>query len=402
MSLTRDVLQDIERELLSSDEQESLFALGFVVSNIDEEKREMLAYVDQMNILSTSVKPIVVMNLDCNLACTYCFEGTRKGKHFLSKETANDLIGFIDKQLTGKKEINPTYYGGEPLLSADMIAYISERLRALADKRGAKYEFRMITNGTLLSRRVVERLKPLGLRSASVTLDGPREVHDSFRPFKSGGGSFDTIVHNLQDACGLIDVHVGGNYTQGNYRDFPRLLDYLLEAGLGPDRIFSVDFSPVFQEASEFVPDFHGGCATVNEPWIAEAGTFLRQEILSRGFRTPDIEPTVCMVERHDHFVVNWDGELYKCPSLIGRKEFCVGTIRSGQHDYRKTHNLGNWKNEECLGCCYLPLCFGGCRYMELLRKGSMQGVDCKREYFDKALQALVMQDIIQEKGVRP
>ena len=398
VSLAREVLQDIERDALSADERESLSALGFHVASIDGEKREMLAYIDQMNELSRSLEPIVVMNLDCNLACTYCFEGTRKGRHFLSEGTANDLLGFIDEQLIGKNEVIPTFYGGEPLLSADMVALISERLRALADARGARYEFRMITNGTLLTRRVAERLKPLGLRTVSVTLDGPRQVHDSFRPFRSGAGSFDTIVHNLREVCGLIEVHVGGNYTRENYREFPRLLDHLLECGLGPDRISSVEFSPVFQEALEFVPDFHGGCATVNEPWIAEAATFLRQEVIARGFQTSDIEPAVCMIERRDHLVVNWDGELYKCPSLIGRKEFCAGTARSGVRDHRESHNLGNWKNDECLGCCYLPLCFGGCRFMKLLREGTMQGIDCKREYFDKALQTLVLQDMRRGK----
>lgn len=388
----------MERNALAPDEQESLFVLGFLVTSIEAEKREMLAYIDLMNANSTLLRPTVVMNLDCNLACSYCFEGTRKGKHYLSKETADELIGFVEKHLSGKKEIIPTFYGGEPLLSQDMIGYLSERMRELADARGARYEFRMITNGTLLTRSVAERLKHLGLCSVSVTLDGPREVHDSFRPFKSGTGSLDRIIRNLQDLCGLIDVHVGGNYTRGNYREFPRVLDYLTAAGLGPDRISSVEFSPVFQEVREFVPDFQGGCATTNEPWIAGAGAFLRQEILSRGFKTPDIEPCVCMVERHDHVVVNWDGRLYKCPSFIGRKEFSIGTLRSGMLEYHESHNLGNWKNEECLGCCYLPLCFGGCRYFKHLREGTMQGVDCRKEYFDQVLPALVMQDVVREQ----
>ena len=399
VTLSRDVLRDIERNVLASDEQASLVDLGFLVTNTDAEKREMLAYIDQMNAQSTSLRPIVVLNLDCNLACTYCFEGTRKGKHFLSRETADDLVGFIDQQLIGKNEIIPTFYGGEPLLSTDMIAYISEQLRELSDARGAAYEFRMITNGTLLTRRAAERLKSLGLRSVNVTLDGPREIHDSFRPFRSGTGSFDTIVRNLHDVCGLIDVHVGGNYLQGNYQEFPRMLDHLTESGLGPDRISSVEFSPVFQESREFVPDFHGGCATTNEPWIAQAGAFLRQEILSRGFRNSDIEPTVCMVERFDRYVVNWDGDLYKCPNFLGRKEFCIGTLRSGRRAYNESHDLGNWKNDRCLGCCYLPLCFGGCRYFRHLRQGTMQGVDCRKEYFDMALRPLVMQDVLREQA---
>jgi uncharacterized protein len=197
----------------------------------------------------------------------------------------------------------------------------------------------------------------------------------------------------------LIDVEVGGNFTQTNYRAFPGLLDVLIESGLGPDRISSLSFYPVFNEGEKFSPDFHGGCSSVNEPWLVEAGTFLRGEVLSRGFSTGEVQPSVCMMERQDHLVVNWDGGLYKCPGLIGRKEFCAGTVKTGMRDYAMTHNLGSWKNEGCLACSYLPLCFGGCRYMKLMRDGTMQGIDCKREYFDNTLQALVLQDVKYQKA---
>jgi uncharacterized protein len=91
---------------------------------------------------------------------------------------------------------------------------------------------------------------------------------------------------------------------------------------------------------------------------------------------------------------VNYDGEIYKCPGLIGRKEFSAGDISTGIKDYRKSHHIDNWKNDECLECAYLPLCFGGCRYMKLVRDGEMNGVDCRREFFDASLESLVRQDI--------
>jgi len=400
VALTRDALKDLERNALPVEEKENLAALGLIVRSTDEEKREMLAYVDEMNKLNASIRPVVVMNLDCNLACAYCFEGTRKGKYYLSEETSEDLVTFIDKQLPGKNEICPTFYGGEPLLNAEMIASISERLRSLADRRGAAYAFTMITNGTLLTRHTAERLKCLGLRNVTVTLDGPPEVHDSSRPFKSGSGSFDTIVRNLRDVCDLIEVNIGGNYTRENYRVFPRLFDALLNEGLGPRCVSSVEFSPVFNETTEFVPHFRGGCASTNEAWIAEAGVFLRQEILSRGYRTPAMQPAVCMIEWRDRFVVNWDGGLYKCPNLIGRKNYCMGSVKSGILDYNVIHNLGNWKNESCLSCCYLPLCFGGCRFMNLTNRGAAEGVDCKKDFFDRCLEALVLQEMIYPNTV--
>lgn len=100
------------------------------------------------------------------------------------------------------------------------------------------------------------------------------------------------------------------------------------------------------------------------------------------------------MVEYRDKMFINYDGGIYKCSGLIGREEFKAGDLNSGLKDYRSTHNLDNWKNEECLDCAYLPLCFGGCRYMKLVRDGNMAGVDCKKPFWDAMLEAMVKQDI--------
>lgn len=394
VSLRRDILDDIERNTLPLDEQERLFELGFLVSSHEDERNEMLAYVDRMNETSGIFNATVVMNLDCNLACPYCFEGTRKGDHYLSEDTADDFVRFMSDRLDRGTEPHITFYGGEPLLHAAMLARIAERLRNAASARGSSYGFSLVTNGTLLTRANVGRLKPYGLKYASVTLDGPRELHDTSRPFKSGRASYNTIIRNLQEVRELIELRIGGNYTKENYHEFPGLLDHLIESGLGPDRIGPVCFSPVFNEESRFNPDFRGGCLNMNEPWIAEAGLFLRRAILARGFRTDEVLPSVCMLERTDHLIVNWDGGLYKCTGLIGRPDFCIGTLKTGIRDHAAMHELGNWKNEVCLACAYLPLCFGGCRYFKLIREGALRGVDCKKEYFDRALEQLVLQDL--------
>lgn len=52
------------------------------------------------------------------------------------------------------------------------------------------------------------------------------------------------------------------------------------------------------------------------------------------------------------------------------------------------------WKCEECLDCPYLPLCFGGCRFLQRLQTGAIDGIDCRREYLDAALEKIVRQDI--------
>ena len=235
------LISDIENQQLSEEEQTSLRELGFLVDDIEGERSEMLAHMEELNALNKSFYAKVIMNLDCNLACKYCFEGTRKGKLYMTRDTADLLVGFIEKNLApDREEINVTFYGGEPLLSSGLIRHISERLNTVAASNGLKYGFMLITNGTLLTPKIVNKLKPLGLRGASVTLDGPADVHDIFRPFASGSGSFDAIFGNLRDVCGMTSIQVGGNYTQDNYMEFPRLLDYFIDNNLTPDRLSDV------------------------------------------------------------------------------------------------------------------------------------------------------------------
>ncbi len=381
---------------LSVDERDELISQGFLVESEDAEKKDLLSFLDDVNQKNKKLDVTVVLNLDCNLACKYCFEGKRKGGFYMSRETADRLMKFVRNRLTPEiMEIRVVFYGGEPLLSLDLIEYISERLGTIAGEKGLKFSFGLITNGTLLTVKNVERLKTFGLNSASVTVDGPKAVHDICRPYKSGKGSFDVIVNNLKDVCGLINVVIGGNFLQENYRRFPYLLDLLINHGITPDRVDLVKFDPVSKETNEFAPpDFHDGCESINEPWLFDAGLFLREEILKRGYKTVPITPAVCMIELKNNIVVNYDGSLYKCSGMIGREKCRVGSLKDGISDYKKSHSLDNWKNEECLACAYLPLCFGGCRYSRLISAGNMNGVDCKKPYFDACLEALVKQDI--------
>lgn len=377
-------------------DQDCLVRLGFLVPDTAAERQDMANALAEANRRQRAFSAIVVLNLDCNLDCTYCFEGGMKGKSYMSRDTAGLLADYVEReQMNRGRGVKLSFYGGEPLMSTDLIVSLSERLRAAASARGVAYSFGLVTNGTLLTAQIVAELLPLGLMGAKVTLDGPREIHDQFRPFVSGRGSFDRIIENMKEVCDAITVQVGGNYTRENYREFPRLLDVLLREGLTPGRISLIKFDPVTKSGGEYPrPEFNDGCISVDEPWLAEASLFLREEILKRGYRTPRVAPAPCMIESPDNLVVNYDGAVYKCPAFLGWRDMAVGDVQTGIRDYAVSHNLDVWKKEECLDCAYLPLCFGGCRFMKVLRDGEISGVDCRKAFLDETLEAFVRQDL--------
>ncbi len=390
------LLAKIKEGSLSPSDRDSLARLGFLVADSAAEKSEMREALAEANRRRRLFKAIVVLNMDCNLACTYCYEAGLKGRHYMSGETARLLAELVEHyHITHGKGVKLTFHGGEPLMSVGLVTSLAERLQAAAAVQGVEFSFNMVTNGTLLTRPTVEELIPLGLTGAKVTLDGPRENHNSFRPFLSGKGSFDTIVGNMKEVCDLITLQVGGNYTADNYRQFPKLLDFLLEEGLTPGRISLIRFDPVVKSGGHYpLPEFNEGCASTDEPWLAETGVYLREEILKRGFHTPRIGPSICMIEGDDELVVNYDGTLFKCPAFLGWPEMAVGDLRTGIRDYAVSHNLGVWKKDECLDCAYLPLCFGGCRFLKLLRDGRIDDVDCRKAFLDRTLESCVRQDL--------
>jgi len=136
------------------------------------------------------------------------------------------------------------------------------------------------------------------------------------------------------------------------------------------------------------------GCNTMNEPWVMDASAFLREEILKRGFKQSEIGPSFCMIESNNSWVVNYDGKLYKCPGFIEMKGYSAGDVKNGPIDYSSIYRADFWKNDECLECAYLPLCFGGCRLAKFVTCEKIDSPDCQKNFFDACLETLIKQDI--------
>jgi uncharacterized protein len=387
---------------LPDEERETLTRIGILTPDRSAE-REWLRTIFDTPRINTPFSAIVVLNLDCNLACPYCYEDDYRGTQYMSVETAALLVETICRDRIGKgQQVRLTFYGGEPLLSLNLIRAIAMPLRETAQKAGVAFSFSLVTNGTLLNRSCAEELVALGLSGAKITIDGPTELHNRSRPYISGRGSYDAIVRNVRDIFDIVPLQLGGNFTRDNYRDFPRMLDDLLDRGIDPARIGTVLFAPVVPKAGKRdLTDFNTGCTCSYEPWLMEAGVWLREETLKRGFPAPKPKLSACMVELEHELVINVDGSFYKCPAFMAYPELRIGSLAEGISDYRESHNMDLWKTDECLECAYLPICFGGCRQLTLLRNGTIDEVDCRREYYNTVLERVIRQDLEYQRTKR-
>lgn len=380
---------------LSDRELATFTRLGVLVPSREAEQESLRNTFATLEVASRRFEVTATLTLECNLACPYCFEDPFRGKLVMTDATADLLVARLVERMASGLDVLVDFYGGEALVRLELLRRIAGQLQEAALRHGVTFTFNLFSNGVLLTRPTVETLLPLGLQAVRTTLDGPPDIHNRQRPFVSGRGSFDTILANLAAVHDIVPLKIGGNYSRDTYRRFPELLDHLLIAGVNPAKLRDVSFAAIMPKADGTGLGDHGmTCACTAEPWATEAHLFLRGEIIRRGFPTDRLGPGACMIEFEKDWVVNYNGDIYKCPVFMGDESLRIGTLADGTTDYRQSHNLDLWKNDECLACAYLPLCFGGCRFFSKLKTGGFDAVDCRRPMLDASLEQLVLQDL--------
>ncbi|MCH5297928.1 MAG: radical SAM protein [Ruminococcus sp.] len=136
----------------------------------------------------------------CNLQCKYCYAG---GGSYCSDEGLMDIATakkVIDVFYNKFKSINAIhFFGGEPLLNEPIIRFICEYITELYNdkKINTMPQFGATTNGTIYSDQLVETMKRFNI-FLTISIDGPKEIHDNMRIGKGGKGSFDIIIKNIE------------------------------------------------------------------------------------------------------------------------------------------------------------------------------------------------------------
>lgn len=165
---------------------------------------------DYLESLGNSLHRMILdITEECNLRCKYCsYSGhypfrRSHSKSSMTLDTAFKAVDFFYSRTEKSPIIRIDFYGGEPLMEFDKIVKIvdySESMFKGTDKIRS-YEF--TTNGTLLNEEVIDWLSRLLKRDknissrVAVTLNGPEELHNSYRIYKNGRGSHGKIIKNL-------------------------------------------------------------------------------------------------------------------------------------------------------------------------------------------------------------
>lgn len=343
------------------DLKENLLRGSFLENGIDELK--LMKYIHLNSKFDTKTLGLTIApTLTCNFKCSYCYEeGFRNNT--MNDKVKEDIVKFVEGYSQTIDNLKITWYGGEPLLEIDTIRYLTNKFKEICGENEIVYEATIISNGYLLDLDMAERLKSLDVNNVQITLDGPKDIHDSRRMLLDNKGSYDKILYNLTNISDIMNVSIRINIDKINMNSADMILEELREKGL-----HKKVYIYVAQVDDVNNPHLSNSCTLAQEFGEYEV-EFLKKAIEYdfQSLRLPPTNLSGCGAIMKNAYVIDPLGNLYKCWNTIGQKGESIGNV-SGDVKNLITSNLLKWMtynpfNDECNDCITQPLCMGGCAY---------------------------------------
>lgn len=138
----------------------------------------------------------------CNINCSYCYvynmgdSGWTNMPNQISYETtatiAKSLRGLSRKQ---HRSFAVVLHGGEPLLLG--LIKLRRLIFSLRDALPAECALSIQTNGILLTEEILDLCSATRV-TVSVSIDGPRHIHDKYRIGHTGRGTYDQVLKGIE------------------------------------------------------------------------------------------------------------------------------------------------------------------------------------------------------------
>lgn len=385
---TQDAIRRKNTALLDNRLQEMFLKCGVLLDDDVDETNIISYYFNKSKFNSSTTTATILLTWACNFRCIYCYEGAGEIKNsVMTKSVADSVIRFIINQSNrqNSKHINIMLFGGEPLLNIDIGFYILEKLKNYCDESNKRLSCAMVSNGSLLSIEILNKLVEYGCTMIQITLDGPPEIHNKRRISKSGTPTFDCVIDAiklLEKYDGKISSVIRINIDKENFKEIPQLLSYIREVGI---RSSKVDFG-IVRSSTKACQNYESHCFEESE--VGEILAQLWDVAEKMGFRTkptPSRKWNFCGLYNDNNFTISPLGELYKCWELVGDIRHKCGDIDVNGEIRNLSNAFFDWmsidptKEEVCRNCVYLPVCGGGCKVISVNNSGSYNTPGCAR-----------------------
>lgn len=344
----------IENEQFEEFSVEEIIALkdhGIIIDDDIDEKK--IIEMDRISG-STSKDSLtyrILTTTECNAKCFYCFE---EGMDYckMSMDTAKAVSNFISTRSLGAKKIQIQWFGGEPLMNAEVISAITNDVYAFAYRNNIQYDFTMVSNAILFDEMLVEKAKKEWyLRKIQITLDGEKGEYEKR---KRVSDSFDRVIENIRLLANAgIQVSIRLNYDKYNFKSVLGLIELLSSMKL--DNVHMYPYPLFGTYSSESSKNKTGKEELLKLYEVLYKNGLMPNNRLPFKYRNNQ-----CFATALNSFVIYPDGKLFKCAEDITKS---VGDVWSGVRLNDAYYKWCSFSIEEkCENCKFLPICQGGCK----------------------------------------
>jgi len=327
--------------------------------------------LSKRNTSNRSLIVIIKVISACNLACRYCDADIYSNRR-VSLDTVSQII---KKALDYADYVEFVWHGGEPLLMGVHFYKEVVELQKKFKRENQVIMNSIATNGTLINQEWVDFFKANDFH-IGVSLDGPPEVHNANRIFKSGQGSFEQVMRGIRllrengVKFGVLAVITKETVRIGA----KRFLDFFIENGIFnigilPQRpalnIGRTDALPR-EEFEKFAIELFDYWYSLDDPRI-EIREF--DAILDRIFGA---ESKICIFGgdcRGKIVAITPNGDVYPCDEFMFDERYKLGNIR--EQTFEEMLNpmnpklirirLEDLETKKSISCKYSKICNYGC-----------------------------------------
>jgi len=316
---------------------------------------------------------VLLPTLDCNFRCVYCYEEHRK--EYMSDEVAKKVIKLLEVEIPSAKLALLNWFGGEPLLTPNIVVDITSRAFQIAKCAGVKLVSQMTTNGYLLNGDRLRNLLDAGILDYQITVDGNRDSHNKMRAASNGAGTYDVIINNcrtlLENPQTRLTLRI--NFNHQNIESVSEVLDEFLPETR--ERIRLV-LEPIFGDGDV------SAAANLAPEYISEFldSIYAKSVQMGYGSSAADVnfipeKLVYCYAERERQFIIGPSGDVFKCAARDFKHENRLGELTdegtvAWDDKFKHWMDQGESFKPVCDRCVYLPLCMGGCRSTQFTNEG--------------------------------
>lgn len=327
---------------------------------------------------------VLNVNTGCNLSCTYCYKedlARPAAGERLGLDTARKSVELLFENARDRERVSLVFFGGEPLTNLPLIRSVVEYAERRAPEVGKRVDFSLTTNATLLTEPVVDYLDAHRF-GITVSIDGPRAVHDRHRKTVGGRGTYELVADRVSMLLGRYRSRpIGARVTLTRGSTDVVGIHHHLCGELG---FFEAGFAPAtagddarFNLLPDELADVFAGLRQLGDEYLAAAlrdqntgfGN-LHQLMTDLHHGTSKALPCGAGIGM---LAVDHRGELNLCHRFTGSELPTFGDVERGVDRGRLLEFLESASDRgarDCATCRIRNLCAGGCYHESYARYG--------------------------------